>query len=282
MGWREKQAGEEPTLRALHEGEVEHECVVRAPDLGDVREAPLRDVVVGLDLDLLRLGRVHALIYSERMPEEVLFCPFCREAFEGEKVCPDHELALVPFEALPQSRGADLPRDDAVVAPYDPRFGRWILFVAVVVMLVGFMMPFATTSMDGESLTLTGIEIAARRPILWAVPFVAGSMIVILALRRTPREMRGARVAIPMLALLGLGAVAFGVHVVRGFAADRLSRYGVEMDVGLEPGIYVMALGLFVAVVGGVRLGVLPRREHLPHGATVEGEDGHIVVREDD
>lgn len=216
------------------------------------------------------------------MPGEVLFCPFCREAFEGEKVCPDHELALVPFESLPESRAADAPRDDAVVAPYDPRFGRWMLFVAVVVMLVGFMLPFATTAMEDEALTLTGIEMAARRPILWAVPFVAASMIVILALRRTPREMRGARVAIPMLALLGLGAVGFGVHVVRGFAADRLARYGVEMEVALEPGVYVMALGLFLAVVGGVRLGVLPRREHLPHGATIEGDDERIVMRDDD
>ena len=35
----------------------------------------------------------------------ILFCPFCRESFEGEAVCPEHDLELVPIDRLPRSRG---------------------------------------------------------------------------------------------------------------------------------------------------------------------------------
>jgi hypothetical protein len=212
----------------------------------------------------------------------VLFCPFCHESFEGERTCPDHELALVPFEELPQARAADAPGDDAPVSPYDPRFGRGLMFGAIVIALVGFVLPFVTTSMDGETLTLSGVEMAARRPLLWAVPFVAGAFALVLAFRRSPRQMRGTRLAIPLLAMFGLAAVAFGVHVARSFALDRRVRYGVEMDVTVEPGVYVMALGLFLAVVAGLRLGVLPSRERLPHGSTVEDDERPIVMRDDE
>ena len=37
----------------------------------------------------------------------LLFCPFCRECFEGEAQCPEHELALVRFEDLPREEDPD-------------------------------------------------------------------------------------------------------------------------------------------------------------------------------
>ncbi len=219
---------------------------------------------------------------SEHDRAPVLFCPFCREAFEGERTCPDHDLGLVPFEELPESRRAEAPRDDEPVAAYDPRLGRGLLFAGAVVVLVGFLMPFATTSMDGEALTLSGVEMAARRPLLWAVPFVAGAMLVVLGLRRTPRQMRGARLAIALLAGLGGASVGFGVVLVRGFAEDRRARYGMDMDVVIEPGVYVMSVGLLLALVGGLRLGARKQTEVLPHGATVDDGEGRIVMRDDD
>ena len=43
----------------------------------------------------------------------VLFCPFCRESFEGETHCPEHELALVPFDRLEGATNSSTqPRDD--------------------------------------------------------------------------------------------------------------------------------------------------------------------------
>src|SRR5687768_14108562 len=115
----------------------------------------------------------------------LLFCPFCREAFEGERACPDHELVLVPYEALPEARRRDAPAEDEPLSAYDPRLGRAFLFVSVVVILIGFMLPFATTTAEDRTLTLSGFEIASRRPVLWAVPAVAGAMILVLAFRRT-------------------------------------------------------------------------------------------------
>lgn len=219
---------------------------------------------------------------GERDGGEVLFCPFCREAFEGERECPDHDLALVSFEQLPQGRGSEAPREDEPLSAYDPRLGRGLLFAAAILTLIGFVMPFATTRMGGDALTMSGFEMAARRPLLWAVPFVAGAMVVVLAFRRTPRQMRGARLAIPMLATLGVTAVAFGVWLVHGFAADRRARFGMEMEVTVEPGVFVMAAGLLLAVVAGLRLGAVGRGEVLPHGATVDDHEGAIVVREDE
>lgn len=213
---------------------------------------------------------------------QVLFCPFCKEAFEGERDCPDHDIALVSFEQLPQGRGSATPREDEPLSAYDPRLGRGLLFAAAVLTLIGFLMPFATTRMGGEALTMSGFEMAARRPLLWAVPFVAGAMVVVLAFRRTPRQMRGARLAIPMLATLGVTAVAFGVWLVHGFAADRRERFGMEMEVTVEPGVFVMAVGLLLALVAGFRLGAVERTEILPHGATIDDDEGAIVVREDE
>lgn len=222
--------------------------------------------------------------------DEVLFCPFCQESFEGERVCPDHELVLVPFEELPSARRADAAEQDEPLAPYDPRYGRGLLFVGVVVTLAGFILPFATTAMGDESLTLTGFELAARRPILWALPFVCMAMIVVLALRRSPAAMRGARLAVPMLALLAGMSVAFGVWVVRSFAQERRQTWGMQVEVVIEPGVWVMVAGLVLCIVAGLRLGRAPSREVLPHGATVqeaqhgaqEAADDRIVAREAD
>lgn len=216
--------------------------------------------------------------------DEVLFCPFCRESFEGERVCPDHELVLVPFDELPSARRPDAPEEHEDLSPYDPRYGRGLLFGGVVITLAGFLLPFATTAMNGESLTLTGFELAARRPILWAVPFVSLALVVVLAVRRSPAGMRGARLAVPMLALLAGMAVGFGVFVVRRFAEERQTHWGMEVDVTFGSGIWVMAAGLLLCVVAGFRLGITPPREVLPHGATVEeaAVTDRIVAQDED
>lgn len=213
--------------------------------------------------------------------DEVLFCPFCRESFEGERVCPDHELVLVPFEELPSARRGDAPAEDEPLSAYDPRYGRGLLFAGVVVTLAGFVLPFATTAMGDESLTLTGVELAARRPVLWAVPFVCLALVVVLGARRSPAGMRGARLAVPMLALLAGMSVGFGVWVVRSFAAERQANWGMHVDVTFGAGVWVMAAGLLLCVVAGLRLGATRPPEVLPHGATVQEEstDDRIVAR---
>ena len=70
----------------------------------------------------------------------VLFCPFCRESFEGEKTCPEHELTLVSFDRLgPDPEDPELlPEviDQQPVAMLALGYGRgWVLFGAVLNLL---------------------------------------------------------------------------------------------------------------------------------------------------
>ena len=71
----------------------------------------------------------------------ILFCPFCRECYEGERVCPVHELDLVEFQDLPrQAHETDLPAWDEPVLPWDIRFGRGALALGALLLLVAFFL----------------------------------------------------------------------------------------------------------------------------------------------
>ena len=45
---------------------------------------------------------------SARKPDEapILFCPFCRDGFEGVEECPEHELTLLPIDRLTELENA--------------------------------------------------------------------------------------------------------------------------------------------------------------------------------
>ena len=73
--------------------------------------------------------------YMMHMPE-VLFCPFCGEAFEGETRCPEHELLLLPWTELPRKpRAADA---HAALPWYSPRAGRGGVFAGACIALLSF------------------------------------------------------------------------------------------------------------------------------------------------
>lgn len=189
-----------------------------------------------------------------------LFCPFCGECFEGESQCPEHDIPLVPFQELDRLRGRPNPGDDEEVAFYDLRFGRGLVFAGAALMVTGFFSPVLASHYGSDIRVATGFDAASTVAMnLWVLPLVAFTIVSIVTRRRTPAAMRGVRLAIPMLAMLG--GVSLGYTIWRvSEGAERIMRaYGQEVEVELRFGIWIAVLGVLIALVGGLRLGTMPK-----------------------
>lgn len=178
-----------------------------------------------------------------------LFCPFCRDCFEDTDRCPDHDLVLVPFEALPVP-----PReqeDDAQVPILDPTRGRAELLVSGLVLLGGFLAPLVEVSALGRTQTFTALAAAAERaPNLWSIPIAGALFVSLVARRRTPLQMRGARLAALVVALAPIVSIVYSVR--RMLAAAEMED-GVRVAVGMGP--YVIVAASLLGVVGALRFG---------------------------
>src|SRR5690606_34261628 len=97
---------------------------------------------------------------------QVLFCPFCRESFEGLRVCPEHDLPLVSFAELgPDPLDPEnMPEiiDATELATVDPRFGRGYVAAAAVLIGLAFLLEFVRGV--GESSGLSTRELAVTLP----------------------------------------------------------------------------------------------------------------------
>ena len=210
-------------------------------------------------------------------PDIPLFCPFCRECFEGETHCPDHELGLVSFEDLPPDpTAARPPRDDEELVLHEWRHGRGIVLAAALTMLVGFAMPFLHAVEGERQVTESAFALSLRAPILWMVPGVAVAMVFILMRRRTVAALRGVRLAVPVLCVLAGSSMAYTV-----WRAFRLAELTAEdMTLTVQPGLYVMAAGCIVGMLGGTRLGSVPGSGSgiVPHGASPAGGSAIVMT----
>ena len=180
-----------------------------------------------------------------------LFCPFCEECFEDEERCPEHDIPLVPFEELAAARGRAAPGDDEDVSPLEWRYGRLPVLIGALMVLVGFFLPFVRASFpDGTVSGGTGLAMASNMALnLWIVPAVGATMLSILGRRRTPRRMRGARLAVLLLALLAVSSLIYTVSGVYRGAARFHAAYGQTVEVSALPGLYVMGAGLLALLV---------------------------------
>jgi hypothetical protein len=191
--------------------------------------------------------------------EDVLFCPFCGEAFEGETRCPAHELLLVPWGDLPRSERA-LP-DDEKLPWSSPRLGRgYVAFGAGLALLAFAALPLARVegalSMGGSMSMLA----LGGTPKLWLVPAAACAQLAILYRRRTPVSMRSARLAVALVACVPVFACVW-TWVGAGAAVSLLAeRIGQELHMRPGLGAYAIALAVAAMLVGAVRLGASPRR----------------------
>ena len=199
----------------------------------------------------------------------LLFCPFCRECYEGETECPTHELPLVDFVDLPkQAHERQLPGWEEELLPWDARFGRGWLALGLCIVAIGWFLPFASATVDDQATTWSALDLAlgpARS--LWTVPFTVALFAMLLVRRRTPLQMLGARLVGLMLSIMP--ALTVGLAMLN-------MRRGIERTHGaglLEWGIgvWVMAIGSALLFVGSARFGRMPAGG-LPHGAEPEGE----------
>ena len=193
----------------------------------------------------------------------VLFCPFCRESFEGEVVCPEHEIQLVPFDRLPKS---DLDAqdddnegepaalsDDSLLSTFDPRVGRAWVGAGAVLNALALGLVFAYRSDDGQGLHT--YELATRSPSLWTLLLVSFTLLFVLKRRRTPRALRGLRVLVPALSCVSPITIAWVLYRLREGLVPRAPQVD---DPGVAVGLVLIAAAL--VFFGGLRLGVLPRQ----------------------
>lgn len=181
-------------------------------------------------------------------PQEspILFCPFCRESFEGCTECPEHELTLIPIDKLPRQPEGPL---EGVTFFADPRLGRGAVLIGATLVLLGFLAPFVRSA----ALTASALEVAIDGAgNLWFTPGVAIVLLWILWRRRSRSAMRAARVAVFGLAAGGALPLAYTVRRI-GLVAQAESA-----NVEWLWGLWLMVAGLLVAVLGGLCLGGRP------------------------
>jgi len=174
---------------------------------------------------------------------EVLFCPFCRDGFEGRNECPEHELTLVAIDKLPRKPAAAL---DGVTFFGDPRLGRGAVLLGATLVLLGFVAPLVTSRAVVASALEVAIDGAGN---LWLTPAAAIALLWILWRRRNRRAMIAARAAVLGLAAGGVLPLVYTVRRI-GLMAD-VQASGVEWLWGL----WLMVAGLLVAAFGSRRMG---------------------------
>lgn len=173
----------------------------------------------------------------------ILFCPFCKEAFEEIDECPEHGLILVPVDRLPHSAR----RGSGDVSFFvDPRQGRGGVLVGASMVILGFMLPLVESRGVVASALEVAIDGAAN---LWLTPGAAIGQLWILWSRRAAASMRAARGAI-----LGL-AIGGGLPLLYTTRRISMMADAYSADAQWLAGLFVMVAGLLLAGLWSRRLG---------------------------
>jgi hypothetical protein len=185
----------------------------------------------------------------------MLFCPFCREAFEDVTRCPDHDVALVSLRELGQLAAATTP-DDGMLPLASPRCGRWQVGLGALATLIGFLGPFG--ALTGEvSVQNSLLALARGRALrLWIVPAAAIALMLMLYRRRTPRELRGARVGALFVSCLPSVVAGYTWYGTVQAAAALAVKTGGTVEFRAGWGTWVVLASGVVMSWGSLRLGV--------------------------
>lgn len=185
---------------------------------------------------------------------QVLFCPFCRESFEGRGSCPDHELTLVSFDQLRPDESAHepddeldepkakVPVDDRPLSLLEPRYGRGVVALGALFDLLALVL--RPLELPGHQLVRT-YQLARAVPSLWTLLLVAFTVFFALSRRRTPRALRSLRVLMPLLALVSPAALVWA-----------FIRLGGTNGHPLGGAVYAVAVSSLLLLYGGLGLGV--------------------------
>ena len=183
------------------------------------------------------------------MPNEVpfLFCPFCKESFEGVEVCPFHDLPLVPIDKL-RGRQADSESADTL-SMYDVRYGRGALLMGAAISFLSFVWPTLLWKGTPVSMLHAANEGAHH---LWVVPAVALVTVAVLWRYRTVESMRRVRFPTAAFGVLACTTILYTLFrfgsVVGGDGEDAS---GLSMNWSMSAAF----LGLGLIVLGGLFLG---------------------------
>ncbi|MBI4702038.1 MAG: hypothetical protein HY744_12945 [Deltaproteobacteria bacterium] len=179
--------------------------------------------------------------------EPLLACPFCRQLFpRGEATqCPDCGVDLEPMSRLPPSAEAQA-QDPALDVPPELELlpwtfvgrGRGLLLLIAAAGIAVFFAPWLHETAP-ELRTLSGFAFARRLYWLWAAGVGWAVMLALVASRRTVYHMRGARVAVGLLA-----AVVLATAVLRALLVPEST---VLRPVRIEWGWGLYAAGLLAA-----------------------------------
>lgn len=183
---------------------------------------------------------------------QVLFCPFCRESFEGLRACPEHDLPLVSFDRLPPDPLEMRPRgpieDDLELETFEPRFGRG--YVALGALGTGLALLLDFVRFRGGSLST--LTVAHQLPALWTLLLVTFTLLFVLRRRRLLRAMRSLRVLVPALALIVPATLLWELARFRAGA----TLWGRVAEVQAGSAVYVGSAAALLVAYGGLRLGV--------------------------
>lgn len=191
---------------------------------------------------------------------QVLFCPFCRESFEGRNTCPEHDLALVGFEKLGPDplEPENMPElmDETPLATVEPSFGRGYVAAGAFLNALALGCTFVKGSAAWPGVTTHAL--ARTLPSLWTLGLVSFTLLFILQRRRTPRALRSVRVLVPILACISPITAAWAFHRLQdGVLVWATGERALDPVPGLA--IYLIALASCLIFYGGFRLGVLPK-----------------------
>lgn len=190
---------------------------------------------------------------------EVLFCPFCREPFEGLTECPEHKVTLVPITALGEADARRIPDEDAKLATHDLRFGRGIVLAGALLTWVAVSLPVVQDEFQGGATTTGFMLWSLRADYLSVVPGAALVCVFTVFARDSRASLRRARVALGIAVAIAAVAVGIAAHHVRNYAIDSAAA-GMHGSVSPGLGAYVVALGLALLVIGVTRLGGAGKR----------------------
>jgi hypothetical protein len=185
---------------------------------------------------------------------QVLFCPFCRESYEGAKVCPDHDLALVPWGRLapaPHEQDPDDLHDHETLRIWELGAGRGLV-AAAALLNAGALSGALGSAQDPPLGSHPALSFGAAFPVLWTLPLVSFTLLFVLGRRRTRAALRSMRLLVPLLGLPSLAALCVVDH--------RLGRPVGTLFLGLRgggPGTAVCAVlaASLLMLIGGLRLG---------------------------
>lgn len=179
-------------------------------------------------------------------------CPFCREMFERSEaeVCPECGLPLSDITKLPKTALHDEEHAPEPVPPELERLPftfvgrqRGALALVAVLGMGAFFLPWLR-EFAPELRELSGLAFAQKLSWMWA-PFVAFLVMLPMVLtRRSVHAMRGARLAIALLAIIVITTVILRLSVVPESTRLRPRRFEWTYGIYATLALGLLALGL--------------------------------------